>query len=449
MKRILLLTLFSLITISFAVAQSLDGSWKGKLNVGGMELNLVLNFAHDADGKPTCTLDSPDQGAKGIPAEVVSEDPQKLKITVNAIGMAYEGALTDGELRGTFTQGGVSLPLNLKPGTVQINRPQAPKAPYPYKTEEVTISNSAANITLSGTLTYPVGYEKMKKKDVPVVVMVSGSGSQDHDEAIFGHKPFLVLTDYLARNGVASLRYDDRGVGRSTGDASQITTQTNMTDAEAALNFVKQTGKFGSSGLLGHSEGGIISFMLGAKGAPDFIVTLASPGVRGDSLLIEQTRTMLLYSGMTPKQCNNYCSGLRRLFDGIIAGKDAQAVLDMAADVEPLMGMKLTKDVVDAYYSPWVRSYLCYDPTDDIRNTRCPVLAINGTSDTQVAAKTNLGAIRKLLPDNKKSVTKEYTGLNHLFQHSLIGMPTEYGKIEETISPDVLKDIAEWIKANF
>lgn len=449
MKKVLTLLFLSLITIATAVAQSLDGSWKGKLSVGGTELNLVLNFANDADRKLTCTLDSPDQGVKGIPAEVANADPKELKITVNAIGMGYEGALTDGELRGTFTQGGFSCPLNFKPGTVQINRPQEPKAPYPYKTEEVTISNPSANVTLSGTLTYPVGYEKMKKKDVPVVVMISGSGQQDRDEAVFGHKPFLVLADYLARNGVASLRYDDRGVGRSTGDASNVTTQTNMTDAEAALNFVKQMGKFGSSGLLGHSEGGLISFMLGAKGAPDFIVTLASPAVRGDSVLMEQNRLLLRYAGMTSKQLYGYCNGLRLIYDCVISGKDEQAVLDMSSELESLMGVKPTKELIASFYTPWVKFYLAYNPSDDIRKTRCPVFALNGASDTQVAARTNLGAIISLLPANKKSMTKEYAGLNHLFQQCLTGLPREYAKIEETMLPAVLKDIAEWINANF
>lgn len=449
MKRTLFLILFSLIVFASAVAQSLDGSWKGKLNAGGMELNLVLNFTHGADGKLICTLDSPDQGAKDIPAEVVNDDPKQLKVTVNAIGMSYEAALTEGELRGTFTQGGFSCPLNFKPGTVQLSRPQEPKAPFPYTTEEVAISNSSANVMLSGTLTYPVGYEKITKKDVPVVVMISGSGSQDRDEALLGHKPFLVLADYLARNGVASLRYDDRGVGRSTGDAATITTQTNMTDAEAALTFVKQTGKFGSYGLLGHSEGGLISFMLGAKGAPDFIVTLASPAVRGDSVLIEQNRTLLRFSGMTKTQIDGYCAGLKLIFAHIINGKEIMNAPDLAANVEQAMGQKLSEGFLEAFNTPWMRYYLAYDPSDDISQTRCPVLALNGASDTQVAAKTNLNAIMHLLPANRKTMTKEYVGLNHLFQTSLTGLPMEYGKIEETMSPAVLKDIVEWIKANF
>lgn len=442
--------LFIALAVVAVRAQNIEGSWTGKLNVGGMELNLVLNFTKGNDGKLCCTLDSPDQGAKGIAAEVVNDNPKELKVTINAIGAAYEGMLENDEIKGTFTQNGFSFPLNMKRGTVTINRPQEPKAPFTYTTKEIEIRNTADNVTLSGTLTYPEGYDKMKQKDVPIVVMVTGSGQQNRDEEIFGHKPFLVIADYLARHGIASLRYDDRGVGGSSGDASTTTLQTNMGDAEFALDFVRKTKGFGKVGVLGHSEGGMIAFMLGAKGKPDFIVSMAAPGLRGDSVLIEQNRIMLRYNGMTEKQCKEYCDGLRYVFDLIINGSYINETEAFAHNVEQRMGQNLSKGFVDALCSPWMIQFLSYDPSNDIRNTICPVMAINGTSDTQVFAPSNLSAIRCLLSQNNKlNIIKEYNGLNHLFQHSLIGNPIEYSKIEETISPEVLQDMVEWINSLF
>ena len=199
----------------------------------------MLNISKNDDGSMKCTFDSPDQGAKGIPAEISVTDDTKVRISVPAIMASYEGELKDGQMNGMLTQSGMSFPLDMKPGTVQRNRPQTPAQPYPYSTEEVAVSNKEYNITLSGTLTYPVGYEKMKKEYVPVVVMVTGSGSQNRDEGIFDHKPFLVIADYLARNGIATLRYDDRGTGKSTGNPSLSDSENYMKDAAAAIEYVR------------------------------------------------------------------------------------------------------------------------------------------------------------------------------------------------------------------
>ena len=213
MKKTILI-LFALIMAFSAAAQTVEGSWTGKLDVMGTQLNLVFNITKGADGAFACTMDSPDQGAKGIPAEITVTGGVKVKISMPALMAAYEGELKDGMLKGTFTQSGMSFALDMKPGTVERRRPQTPKEPYPYATEEVTFTNTADNATLSGTLTYPVGFDGMKKGTVPVVVMVTGSGLQNRDEEIFDHKPFLVIADFLARNGIATLRYDDRGAGK-------------------------------------------------------------------------------------------------------------------------------------------------------------------------------------------------------------------------------------------
>lgn len=429
-----------------AFAQDVTGSWNGTLNAGGMELRVVFNFTKGGDGKTACTLDSPDQGVRGIPVEVVSASQDSVSLTVKAIGAAYEGRVIDGEIKGTFSQMGHSFPLSLKPGMAEVNRPQEPEPPFPYATEEVIMSGGSSGCTLSGTLTYPVGYEKMDKGSVPVVVMVTGSGPQNRDEELMGHKPFLVIADHLARHGIASLRYDDRGVGKSTGDFATATSEDNMSDARAAVDFARKTGKFGKAGVLGHSEGGVIAFMLAARKVPDFIVTLAAPGVRGDSILILQHDVSLKYSGMSDDKIKDFNVGLRALYDAVREGKTAAEVKEATALLEQKTGVKLTDDLLNTVNTPWMKCFLSLDPADDIRHAVCPVMALNGTSDLQVNCEVNLGTIRRLLPENKQNLIKEYPRLNHLFQHCLTGNITEYAKIEETVSPEVLKDIVEWIR---
>ena len=417
MKKLILSTLLALVALTGrAQVQSttaLLGTWSGKLNVGSASLTLVLHL-EQADGIVAVTLDSPDQGAKGIGTikEYLSDD--SLAIKVESIGMTYRAKLKDGKLDGTFKQNGMSLPLVLTRGDVaKPKRPQTPQSPFPYETEEVTFRNEKDGATLAGTLTYPVGYDKQSKKKPVVVLFVSGSGQQNRDEEVFDHQPFLVIADYLARQGIATLRYDDRATGKSTGGVvKNATSEDFMRDAVAGLEFLRQQKKFSKVGLLGHSEGGLIAFMLGAKKQTDFIVSMAGPGVKGDTLLTAQTNRMMSLSGLPAT-----------------------------------MTVEKYRQQEDVLEMPWLRWFIDYDPTNNIRNTRCPVFALNGDCDCQVISSQNLTAIRQLLPASKKNLIKEYPGLNHLFQHSTTGLPTEYGVIEETISPEVLQDIVSWIKA--
>lgn len=450
MKKTILI-LFALIMAFSAAAQTVEGSWTGKLDVMGTQLNLVFNITKGNDGALTCTMDSPDQSVKGIPAEVTATDGTKVKITVQAINAAYEGELKDGLLKGSFSQNSMSFPLTLKPGTVERNRPQTPKEPYPYQTEEVTFTNTADNATLSGTLTYPVGFDGMKKGTVPVVVMVTGSGLQNRDEEIFDHKPFLVIADFLARNGIATLRYDDRGAGKSTGDAVNGTTENNMKDALAAVDYARGTGKFGRTGVLGHSEGGAIAFMLAARGKADFIVSMAGPGVRGDSILLAQNRRGMMQGGVPANMADDYCKVLAKIF---VVMAQPGTVADPAAKVREIAketGVSLPEPLVQNFAksmeicTPWLKYFIGYDPSADIKAVKCPVMAVNGSKDVQVVAADNLAAIRRLLPENSRNLIKEYPGLNHLFQHCTTGLTTEYGQIEETVSPEVMQDIAAWI----
>ena len=390
---------------------ALLGSWSGKLNVGTVSLTLVLNL-EQKDGYVAVTLDSPDQGAKDIPAfkEYLSDD--SISIHIDALYLIYRARLQDGKLCGTFMQRGQSFPLVLEKGKYEVRRPQEPKPPFPYKTEEVTFVNVADSATLVGTLTYPLAYDPKQPKKTPVVLLVSGSGQQTRDEELMNHKPFLVIADYFARNGIATLRYDDRATGASVGgEVKNATTEDFMRDAAAGIEYLRKLKKFGRVGVLGHSEGGAIAFMLGAKKKTDFIVTLAAPGVKGDTLSVAQSNRILS-----------------------LAGQPADMTVEKYRQ----------QDVVKQM--PWLQWFCDYDPSADIRKTRCPVLALNGTRDCQVIASQNLRAIEQLLPKNPLNRCKEYAELNHLFQHCTTGLPIEYSQIEETLSPEVLKDMALWIR---
>lgn len=450
MKKAILF-FFALVMALNASAQTVAGTWTGRLSVGGTQLTVALNITDNGDGTYACTLDSPDQGVKGIPAEITVTDGTKVKVTIASLMAAYEGEIKDGELKGTFTQQGYPLQLDMKPGEVKPNRPQTPAEPYPYATKEVTVSNKADGAELSGTLTYPVGYGNMDKKSVPVVVMVTGSGLQNRDEEVFGHKPFLVLADYLARNGIASLRYDDRGTGKSTGDTGGMTSESNMRDALAVVESVRKSGEFGKVGVLGHSEGGAIAFMTGARGKADFIVSMAGTGVSGKDILLSQNRVLLAKAGTPAGMVDDYCKALGGVLDAIAS---ADSIADPKAEAQAVVartGVSLPAPAVDNLAkvietcTPWLKYFISYDPSADISGVKCPVMAVNGSKDTQVTAADNLSAIRRLLPKNSLNEVKEYDGLNHLFQHCATGNVTEYNQIEETMSPEVMADIAAWI----
>ena len=380
----------------FASAQVNRRSWSGELNAAGQKLPIVLNLV---DGK--CTLDSPAQGAKGIPADIDLLTKDSIKISIKSLDASYAARSVDGNLEGTFTQRGFKFPLNLKPCSPDgPNRPQTPKPPFPYTTEDVTFQNVKAGATLAGTLTVPTGGSKY------VLIMVTGSGPENRDEEVFEHKPFAVIADRLARAGIATLRYDDRGVGQSVGgDVKGATSIDLAEDAAAGIEWLRAQKRFKKVGIIGHSEGGLIAFILGAQKKVDFIVSLAGPGVKGDSVLLEQSRRN------SPLGATITIEYLRNMLKGA-----------------------------------WIEWFMDYDPSENIANTKCPVLALNGTKDVQVIASQNIPPLCRLLPKNKKNVIKEYEGLNHLFQHCEKGTPDEYFKIEETFSEEVLNDIIAWIK---
>ena len=394
---------------------ALLGSWSGKLKVGSMSLTIVLHL-EQADGSIKASLDSPDQGAKGIPANKEYFSDDSVAVKVEMIGATYRAKLKDGKLDGTFSQSGMTFPLVMTKGIPEVKRPQEPKPPFPYETEEVTFKNEKDGATLAGTLTWPIGYDKNAKKKPMVVLFVTGSGQENRDEEIFMHKPFLVIADHLARQGIASLRYDDRATGKSTGgDVQNATSEDFARDAEAGLDFLRSKKAFSKVGILGHSEGGLIAFLLGAQKKTDFIVSLAGPGVKGDTLSAVQSNRIMELSGIDPK-------------------------------LTVKMTAKKIRQDTQFQKLRWYQWFFDYDPSDNIGKTRCPVFALNGDHDTQVISSQNLTAIKQLLPKSKKNLFKEYPGLNHLFQHCTTGLPTEYGDIEETISEEVLNDIVQWLR---
>ena len=405
------------------IAALLHGSWSGKLGTGRTELTIVFNFSTDADGAFTVTMDSPDQGAEGIAAKLDKDALPALSINIPSVFAAYSGMLYRGQIMGTFSQGGMSLPLTLTKGELVLDRPQTPQPPFPYNTEEVRFFNAAAGATLAGTLSWPEGCDlsisggasEITGKLPVAVVMVSGSGLQNRDEEIFGHRPFLVIADWLARHGVASLRYDDRGFGESAGgELESATTEDFMQDALAAVEFLRNSGRFSKIGVIGHSEGASIAFMLGARGAVDFVISLAGLGVRGDKALTAQVNRIMELSGQT--------------------GTVSEEIYRQNARLEG---------------NAWLNWFIDYDPTDDIASTVCPVMAVNGSKDCQIISSLNLEAIRAKLPQDSRNLVKEYDSLNHLFQHCTTGAVTEYRSIEETVSPELLSDLAGWISDNF
>ena len=391
-------------------AQNISGTWTGLLDAKVMKLHIVFHFQKDNQGKDVCFMDSPDQSAKGIPTSLLYISSDSVSVSVPAASLSFTGKRNDKEISGTFTQMGQRLPLLLKEGAIQHQRPQHPKSPFPYTTEEVTFDNQSANVTLAGTLTYPIGYHPGQK--VPIVLMVTGSGPENRDSEIYDHKPFFVIADYLAKNGIATLRYDDRAVGKSTGTRPTTTTLEVADDAQAGIKYLRQLDKFTQVGILGHSEGASVAFILGAKKSIDFAISMAGIGVNGGDVLYEQAKSIVELSGqkypMTKEQLLN---------------------------------------TIKAQHNPWLDYFVNYDPLHDIQQTTCPVFALNGDKDLQVIAKQNFAPIKKHIQNNPKSKAKIYPALNHLFQECTTGLPTEYTGIEQTISPIVLKDIAEWIKS--
>jgi uncharacterized protein len=429
----------------------IDGDWVGTLDTGMATLRVVLHIINTEDGL-AATMDSPDQNAKGIPVTSITRTRSSLNFDVKTIGGSYEGTIASdrGSFAGTWTQLGKSWPLVMKKvknaAELERRRPQNPVKPYPYREEEVMYNNPAAHIALAATLTIPEG-----KGPFPAVLLMSGAGPHDRDESLMGHKPFLVLADYLTRKGIVVLRADKRGVGKSGGNYSQAVMADFASDAEAGVAYLKTRQEVDRHkiGLVGHSEGGVEAPMAAAHN-PDvaFLVMMAGMGVPGDQLLPEQMKLIEQAAGKSAEEIQKDLAVQRELL--AIAEKDTdQATLEKDAR-EELAGKVPDVQIemqIRAVSSPWFRGLLTYDPAPMLRQLTCPVLAINGEKDVQVPPEQNLPPIRKALESggNKNFEVDELPGLNHLFQTAKSGGVGEYAEIEETISPVAMEKVANWI----
>ncbi len=451
MRRLTLL--FALImSVAALQAQDITGSWNGKAELGIHRLTMVFHIEKTGAGYSS-KMDSPDQGVKGIPVDQTSFTGDTLRITISRINFTYTGILKGGAIKGSFTQHGVTFPLDLERGDIVLNRPQEPKPPYPYRSEDVVFENKQAGIRLAGTLTMP-----SEGKKFPAVVLLTGSGAQNRDEEIMGHKPFLVLSDYLTRQGIAVLRFDDRGFGESGGDRAETTTADYATDASAAMDYLRTRKEIDKKkiGLAGHSEGAAVAFITATKRHDAaFVVSMAGAAMPGDEILIRQNRDILNAEPNVPEgYVDYYIETLRRTYDIVKTSEPAflKANADSLAGVvtRPSLYYKQTREqirqIFDQLSEPWFVFFVRYDPAEDIRRVTVPVMALNGNRDLQVNS-ANLALIEMALREAgvERFSIKEYPGLNHLFQTSQSGRIQEYGQIEETISPRVLEDIAAWI----
>ena len=437
-KKVFITALFALATLAgYAQVQSttqLLGTWSGRLDAMGSSLTMVFHL-EQADGYVTVELDVPDSGVTGIGChkDYLSDDSIAVKIQV--INATYCAKLKDGVLDGVFSQHGMSFPLKLKPGAEKPNRPQTPQPPFPYKEEELSFQNDG--FTFHGTLTLPEVYSK----ETPVLVMVTGSGQQDRDEELMDHRPFAVIADVLARHGIATFRYDDRGWDDTSFPYLDYTVKDHKSDAEAALRMMRE--RFAYVGVIGHSEGGTIGLMLAGEGKVDCCISLAGMAVSGKETLLEQNNTLLSSLGVPSDIVNSYCEALGKAFDDIAAGKSPDSIDDSKV---PLMMKENFQAAVKQSASPYMRSLLMTDVRQSLPSVKCPVLALGGNRDIQVNAAINLEAIDKGLVGSKHEVVA-YSDLNHLFQHCQTGLVNEYRTIEETIAPEVLTKIVEWIKS--
>ena len=449
--------------IGFVSAQNIAGPWNGAINISGRSLRIVFHI-EETDSGYTATSDSPDQGTYGFSVENITFENNTLKIRDSRSQFYYSGTLKNDTIKGSLKQRGATFPLNLCRGDVEKpRRPQEPQKPYPYYEEEVKFDNSTApGVTLAGTLTLP-----RQEGVFPAVILISGSGQQNRDEEILGHKPFLVIADFLTRNGFAVLRYDDRGAAASTGAAENCTTYDFSTDAEAAFQYLKTRKEINHKqiGFAGHSEGGTIAPLVAARNKEvATVILLAGSGLRGDSLMFLQTKLQALSQGANEKELETALH-IRVQQNSIIFNTE-----DVKETENGLIA--LFREYINTHGSPltpqkekeeWVkrgvaecttnfyRYFIKYDPAPVLAQVKCPVLALNGEKDTQISADENLNAIQKILHEagNTNVTIQKFPNLNHLFQTTETGSVSEYGTIEETFSPEVLEVMLNWLKTQY
>lgn len=426
----------------------LGGQWDGVLSVGGQSLRIVLRV----DPTGSAVVDSPDQVANGMPAIGPTMDGGVVRFAIPAVRAAFEGALSeDGRtLTGALTQAATAMPVvfTRTAETASVagpSRPQTPVAPFPYRTEDVTFANVSAGITLAGTLTLPFG-----DGPFPAAVMITGSGAQDRDETIFDHKPFFVWADAMTRRGIAVLRYDDRGVGGSGGGTVEDTSADFATDAASALAFLQTRPEIDARriGLIGHSEGGLIAPLVVQQGGEAaWVVMLAGPAVPGGDILVAQQRRLAMAAGASPVQVETSNAMQRSLMDAVARNKDdgeaaareTEAILVAAGQSETS-----ARQAVRPIVSPWYRWFVAHDPAPALAALEVPLLAVYGGKDLQVPSDLNAPVLARARPTAEIMVLP---ALNHLLQTAITGAPGEYGTIEETLAPEAIQIVTDWVAA--
>jgi hypothetical protein len=439
------------------------GSWEGTLKVNKTDLRLLFHVKEE-NGVLSAYLDSPDQLQYGLKMDTIIVDDLGFKVVFKAANAKYNTFYTENldEAMGDWAQMGTTYPLKIKKNPNYKPRVfrQEPQAPFPYKAEEVVYEHKKAKTFIGGTLTVP---DEQNKK-FPAILLISGSGDQDRDENIAGHKPFLVIADHLSRRGFAVLRVDDRGVGASSGNPQISTTADFVTDVKASINFLKSHPTVDPQKifLIGHSEGGLIAIMTAADLKKELagIVLLAAPGVPMHELLLRQSADIIRQRGMEEEYIKAADDFNRIFYKTLLADKKNKlTVSSLYQKMLPYLKAlpAATKEALQmsesglmnqsyTFLMPWFRYFVKIDPTSYLKKVKCPVLAVNGSQDIQVAAGPNLEAIRNNMPQNKDVTCSEIPGLNHFFQHCKSCTVQEYGELEETFAPELLKAMENWLK---
>ncbi len=437
-------------------AQNIDGFWNGYATLMGQDLRIVVQVEETPDGL-SAVMKSPDQGSGDLPVTAISLTGSQFSYSVESVGLTYEGVFDDGNqvITGNLNQNGRLYPLTLVREVLEkkeIARPKNPSEPFNYTSEEISFKTLDGKYTLSGTLTIPA------ENITAVVVMVSGSGPQNRDSEILDHKPFWVWADHFAEKGIACLRYDERGVAASEGNFDMATSNDFAKDARAALNFLEKQSRFEAAaiGLVGHSEGGLVASLVGTMEEPvDFLVSLAGMGKDGRTLLEKQNFDIYVSSGLSAEMARYETNKTMALIDLVIATPDSaeayQAIRQQVASWPEAETNSSVDKTTMAFNSSlncvWMRNLLVLDPAPYWEKTTCPVLAINGNNDLQVDANANIRAIQFALRrgGNTNGTFKIFPNMNHLFQETEDGSIDLYGKLEQTVSPQVLEYVSDWI----
>ncbi len=460
-----------LVTYSLCFSQinhKTEGLWEGKLNAG-VELRIVFHIQQN-NGVFSATMDSPDQNANGIPCSKVTVTNDSIIIELDVAHAAYKAKQdNDTTLTGLWQQGTASLPLVVhKVNAISVsNRPQTPKPPYPYNSEDVEYDNADKSVHFGATITYP-----KEGSNFPAAILITGSGQQDRDETLFDHKPFAVIADYLTKKGFAILRVDDRGKGKTTGDVNNATSKDFADDVEASLLYLQTRKEINLKkiGLIGHSEGGLIADLVAAKNKNiAFVIMLAGPGEKGSVLMAEQTGAILQSVGVNQQAAASYQNFYLQILNHTLTEKDSATAFaktwtdykqwEPTIDSSIRKQLQITSDedskkaissIIHKTNTPWFTYFLKTDPQDYIKQFQCKVLALNGDKDVQVIANSNLAGIEAALKQSHSPAyeTHKMKGLNHLFQHCKTCSPNEYGQLEETFAPEALQMMADWLSKN-